>query len=68
MEQTYKRLNLLLIMMASVYAGFAHTLFSVERIGNNDFDKSTNSTEKYVYNLFGDSVVENNTTFYPYNS
>lgn len=38
-------------------------LFSVERISKADFEKAKNSTEKYVYNLFGDSVVENNITY-----
>lgn len=62
MKQTYKRLYLFLIMMASVYVAFAHTLFSVEKISKEDFDKARDSTEKYVYNLSGDSVVENNIT------
>lgn len=59
MKLTDKRLFTFLILIASAYMAFAQTLFSVDRISKEDFEKALNSKYVFVYDIWRDSVVEN---------
>jgi hypothetical protein len=59
MKLTDKRFLTFLILIASAYMAFAQTLFSVDRISKEDFEKTLNSKFVYVYDIWRDSVVEN---------
>ena len=62
MKLTYKRLLTFLILIAGAYMASAKTLFSVERINKEDFEKALSSKYVFVYDIWRDSVVENATT------
>lgn len=62
MKLTDKRFLTFLILIASAYMASAQTLFSVERINKEDFEKALNSKSIFVYDIWRDSVVENVTT------
>lgn len=59
MRLTDKRFWFLFLVTANMVATSAQTCFSVDRISKDDFEKAKNSTEKYVHDLRGGSVVEN---------
>lgn len=56
------RFLILLIAMANAIIASSQTYFSVEKINRQDFEKARNCKEKCVYDLRGDSIVENNIT------
>ena len=59
MKLTDKQFLTFLILIASAYMAFAQTLFSVDRISKEDFEKTLNSKFVYVYDIWRDSVVDN---------
>lgn len=63
MRLTGKRFWLLPFMvLVSTCLAFTQVIFSVEEISVAEFEQAENSSQKYTYSFFSDSVPENNIT------